>query len=47
MCQLYRPAPYRSLDMSASKCENGDAHRLDPELAVSVELSGRAISWRQ
>lgn len=24
-----------SLDMSASKSENGDAHRLDPELAVS------------
>jgi hypothetical protein len=25
-----------SLDMSASKSENGDAHRLDPELAVST-----------
>lgn len=24
-----------SLDMSVSKSENGDAHRLDPELAVS------------
>ena len=28
------PVPH-SLDMSASKSENGDAHRLDPELAVS------------
>ena len=31
-----------SLDMSASKSENGDAHRLDPELAVSCLLAACA-----
>jgi hypothetical protein len=30
-----------SLDMSASKSENGDAHRLDPELAVGAARAGR------
>lgn len=37
------PPPLCSLDMSASKSENGDAHRLDPELAVRLKLPPRPV----
>lgn len=33
-----------SLDMSASKSENGDAHRLDPELAVRLAPAPSAVT---